>query len=388
MSMLTYKGFKRKRYADYIASMESKAKEEFGEDINTSPRTFLGILIRLVAWFLSVFAQDLEDTYNANFIDTAVGVDLDKAGKRQGAKRQSALRAVGEVEFTGVISIPIEAGSLIETKRGIQFRTTEQVTIGEDERVTAKVEAVLPGIEGNVPSDSITEIVNPKIGVESVTNPLATNDGRDRESDKAFRERLDRTKDQENRLVFQLLNVEGVKDVFLNQNEMINEVNGLPPKSISPLVWGGEDMEVASTILRYKAGGIQSFGGTVIDVEDSKKVLHPIGFTRPVYTPIYINASLTTNSQFNSLDEARTKIIEYVGGQDEDGTEFEGLSINEDVIAFKVALAVGKLNGVEDVRLEMSLDGTAYSTDNITFNNNDPTQKVIPVTDWEKVVVT
>ncbi|KAB8139257.1 hypothetical protein F9U64_01135 [Gracilibacillus oryzae] len=376
--LLDERGFKRKRYADIIASMEQRAREKFGEDVNLSERQFLGILIRVVAWFMSLFAQDLESAYNAGFVETSEGVALDRNAKRQGATRQQALFARGLLTITGEDNTVINSGFLVETARKIQFQTTETATIVNGS-VNVPIRALERGVDGNVEANSITDIVTPRVGVNSVTNSEATSGGREKETDLAFKRRLDRTKKAENRLVFQLLNVEGVIDAFLYENVTMEELNGLPKKSIEPLVWGGNDQEVAQTILRYKAGGMQSFGETYVEVTDSKQQPQMIGFTRPEEVDVYVNATITGNVD---LDAVRTKIIEYIGGRDEDGTEYDGLGINDNVIIFQVATHAGTVAGVEDAVIQVSIDGIDYNSNNIVIN-----RKQRAVTDWEKVVV-
>lgn len=382
MSMLTPQGFKRLRYAEIFESLERRAKEELGEDKNTSQRSFLGIVLRLVAWFLSLFAQDLEDTYNANFADTAEGVALDRNAKRQGAERQRALRSIGEVMIDGTAGVRVASGFAVGTNDDIRFQTTRAVQLNSDGVAIAPIQAIDPGSTGNVPAGSITEIINPQVGVDAVVNLLPASGGRERESDTALRQRLDRTKKGDNQLTYNLLNVEGVRDVYLDSNEEIVEVDGLPPKSVAPVVWGGDEQEVVETIFRYKGAGIQSYGDIFVDVVDSKQRTHPIGYSRPIEVPIYVRATLTVNSDFNSLIEARTVIIEYIGGRDEDGMEYDGLGINSDVIAFRAAMAVGELEGVEDVDIQLSTDGETFSYSNIPIS-----RKELSVTDWEKVVV-
>lgn len=55
--MLDKNGFRRKTYDDLLDEMSDKAKELFGDNINLSTRSFIGILVRLYAWFLSLLWQ-------------------------------------------------------------------------------------------------------------------------------------------------------------------------------------------------------------------------------------------------------------------------------------------------------------------------------------------
>ncbi|MDQ0299629.1 hypothetical protein J2S78_002049 [Salibacterium salarium] len=376
--MLDGNGFKRKRYADIVASLEDRAREAFGETVNLSPSQFLGILIRVIARVLSIFTQDLEDTYNAAFFETSSGVALDRNARRQSARRMRPLRSTGAIEITGEEDTSIDSGFVVETNQSVRFRTTESVTVPSDGTVKADIEAVERGQQGNVNADDITEIVNPSPGIDSVTNPEATSGGRDRESDEELRERLDRTQSEENRLVFNLLDVEGVRDVYLDSNEENTEVDGIPPKSIEPVVWGGDEEDIVETIMRYKSGGIQSFGDTQVTVQDSKGRDQEIGYSRPNVVDVYVNVTLSGSADEDAI---RTNIIEYIGGQDEGGTEYDGLGIKEDVIAFQALMAAGEDSGADDISIELSTDDESFSYENIEIN-----QREYARTDADKVV--
>ncbi|WP_026702868.1 baseplate J/gp47 family protein [Salibacterium aidingense] len=376
--MLDGNGFKRKRYADIIASLENRAREAFGETVNLSHRQFLGIAIRVIARVLSIFTQDLEDTYNAAFSDTSSGVALDRNAKRQGARRSGPLRSTGEIEITGEENTDIDSGFVVETSHSIRFRTTESVTIPSDGTVTADIEAVERGQQGNVNAGDITEIVNPSPGIDSVTNPEATSGGRDRESDEELRGRLDRARSKENRLVFNLLDVPGVRDVYLDSNETSSTSDGIPPKSIEPVVWGGAEQDIVETIMRYKSGGIQSFGDTEVTVQDSKGKDQVIGYSRPSIVDVYVNVTL---SGIADQEAIRSNIIEYIGGQDADGTEYDGLGIKEDVIAFQALMAAGEDSEADDISIELSTDNESFAYENIEIS-----QREYARTDADKVV--
>ncbi|ELK38885.1 baseplate protein, partial [Brevibacillus agri BAB-2500] len=45
--MLDEKGFKRKRFRDWWIEIEAKARSVFGEQVNLTERTPLGIILRL-----------------------------------------------------------------------------------------------------------------------------------------------------------------------------------------------------------------------------------------------------------------------------------------------------------------------------------------------------
>lgn len=141
-------------------------------------------------------------------IDTATGSDLDdRAREIQPATivRMVGTPAVGQVIFSrqssaGTVTIP--AGTQVKTADGVVFLTTAVGTItptspillsghalGQDSPVVP-VTAQVPGSAGNVVAGTVVKFVQKPGGVSSVTNATPFAQGRDQETDDAFRQRL------------------------------------------------------------------------------------------------------------------------------------------------------------------------------------------------------
>lgn len=82
-----------------------------------------------------------------------------------GTSQKASGRAVGEVVFSNLSSAPvtIPVNTLVSTSSGtpVQFRTLQEVRVegGVGQRVTAPIEAVEPGINGNVRANTINTVV-------------------------------------------------------------------------------------------------------------------------------------------------------------------------------------------------------------------------------------
>lgn len=389
MSMLTPRGFKRKRYADIVEEMSNRALDLFGEDTDISERSPIGIFIRISAWFMALFAQDLEDTYNNGIVDKSEGIAVDYHLKRQGNSRQPALQSSGELTIVGEPGTVVEQGFLVETPSGVQFTIDTDVTLtGLD---SVPITAVEAGANGNVPAGMISVVTNPLIGVNEVYNEEPTSGGRDRESDADAIARYYQSLSRGGSSTIEsvratLLNVDGVRDAIVLENDTNSEVDGVPPKSIAPFINGGTDEDIAIAIMRdSKAGGIQSYGTTIAYYTDTMGNEHPVGFTRPDLVDIYVEVELETGDQFplDGFDQVRTAIIAYIGGQDEDAVEYDGLGLDQDVIYTRIISAIYTVPGVDDVTgLLIGTDPGSLSESNIEINLQE-----IAVTDWEKVVV-
>jgi len=393
---LTNKGFKRKRFADIIAGMESQAKNLFGPDVNLSAASPLGIFIRLIAWPLATLWSLAEDIYNSAFIDSAEDYNLDKVGKYIGISRLPAQKAFLKIDGTpadviisGQEGTFIPAGFLISTQDEVTFRTLENATIDGTGRAQPTIEAVEPGTSGNVAANTITVILNPISGVESVTNPDEVTGGRDEETNAEFRERYDKSiskggSSTAESVEASLLELSGVRDALVEVNETMEDVDGIPPKSLAPTVFGGDNEEIAQAIFETKAGGIQSFGDIQVQVLDKRGNPHTIGFSRPTEIPIYVDIALTTNSNFpaDGATQIRTDVIKHIGGLDADGSEYDGLGQDEDVIYTKIIGIVHDTPGVDDVTVQIGTDQAALAAANVPIGTRE-----VATTDYNKVVV-
>ena len=353
---LTEKGFKRKRYADIIEEKESRARELFGENVNLGEQSPLGLFIRLNAWEESLAWQVAEDVYLSAFVDSATGTSLDKVAQFIGVVRNPATRAAGVVKFEGDDNTIIEEGFLLETEDGIQFETTEEVEIDGGD-VTAEIRAVEPGTDGNVPADTITEIVAPIEGLDSVTNDDETTGGRNKETDAELRERYINSvarpgASTADSIRAALLDIEDVRAALvIVNNSDTTDGDGRPPKSFESYVLGGDPADIAKTILQTSAAGIEPYGTEDEIVEDDSGQEHTIGFTYAAEKDIYVEVSVTTNEEYpvDGNEKMVTEIIKYIGGEDEDGQLYTGLSMGEDVVYTQIIKACYRVPGVEDV---------------------------------------
>lgn len=357
---LNPQGFKRKQYTDIKNDMQDRAKSLFGDDVNLSEKSPLGLLIKLFSWSLGIVWQLAEKVYFNDFVSTSEGVSLDRLSKRIGLSRNRARQSEGEVTFVGDEDTIIEEGFRVSTPDGIEFETIEEVTIPVSGEVNVEIISLLLGENTNVAAGRITEIVNPIAGLDSVTNAVATAGGADVETDAEFRLRYERSINRigsstSASIESTILSVDGVTDARVRENDNITVVGGLPAKSIAPIVAGGTDSDVALAILETKAGGIESFGDTTITIEDSRGVEFSIGFTRPAQILIDISITLTTDANYpgDGNEQIEDAITEYINS----------LGIGQDVIYTKLVSFCHVVNGVLDVNLTVNA-----TTANITID--------------------
>ena len=346
---LTNTGFKPKRYADILLEKERRARELFGNDVNLSDSSPLGILVRLNAWDEAAVWQQMEEVYLSAYVSSAEGVSLDRKCQDIGIMRQLATRATGTIQFSGADGTQIFEGFEVQTATGIVFRTTTTTTISGG-LALAEIEAVVPGASGNVGAGAISRMVRPQAGVTGVTNPDPTSGGRDTETDAQLRERYVRSVSKPGgasaaAIEAALLDIEGVLDAVVRQNVTLetDPATGIPPKAIAPIVWGGDADEIADTLYTVKPAGIQCWGeDEVREITDSRGVTHTIGFNRPDLVTVNVGATLTVDAAISPPD-----------GDDLVGAAIEGylsgLALGEDVIYTRIISRIHSVPGIIDI---------------------------------------
>lgn len=385
---LSDSGFIRKPYTQIIADKEERARSFFGENVDLSDRSPLGLFIQADSWEESKLWDELEKVYYSAYIDDADGKQLDGLVKYIGLRRKPAQRATGIIEIRGKSGKEINSGMKVMTESSVVFQTTEAVTLDGDGFGKVKIEASEPGRTGNVTAGKINRVFIHVDGVSNVSNPSGTSGGLEIESDGDLRARYYRSLFRKGKATREaveaaLLAIANIKDAYVRENTAMTAIDGIPPKSIAPYVYGGDEKSIAEAIMDTKSAGIQSYGEIVVEIADSRNYMHKIGYTIATCIEVYVKAELVRNSMFKPGHEQtiRTEIIKYIGGLDEDGTEYKGLGLGRDVMRSKI-IALADDEGIDDVTVTLSIDGVNFSRKNIAID-----VMRIAVTDFEKVNV-
>lgn len=370
---VTDKGFHRPTYTVLLNALEYKARELFGEHINLTVRSPLGLLLRIYAWMLNILFSVLEDVYNSRFADTAAGNSLYNLGRSIGMQLQSDSKATGYITVSGDEGVTIPAGYLVATNSGLQYVVVSSATIGAAGTTLVPIQAVDTGTLYNTPAGTVIVIVNPASvsGVRSVFNELDITSGRKKETDEEYRKRYYDSVDyaggvNSDAIRAALLNdVHGIASarVYENDTDEFNTDYSLPPHSMEAVVYGGPDEAIARVIYDRKAGGIQTVGNTSVQVISASGQGITIHFSRPAAKTIYIKIlRLKTNSEYQGNDMLRSAFMNYIGN-DVTG----GLGAGEDVIYMKLPGIIAGIDGVIDFDLLISSDGTDYEKANIAI---------------------
>lgn len=174
------------RFDDALARMKALIKNP----LNLIEGTFTMFNLRAVAQESAVL-QNIMAIIESNYaLRTATGLYLDAKAEDYGLVRHYARPTWGGVTFYGNDGVVIPSSTVVAAPAyGVRFTVVGQVTI-QDGEATASVQCLTEGSAGNVPANTVIQIVNKIPGVTSCTNKEAFTGGTDREEDEDFRERL------------------------------------------------------------------------------------------------------------------------------------------------------------------------------------------------------
>lgn len=91
---MTENGFRKLTYAEILEAQITRAKDLFGNDMDTSEKSVLGKYIRLNTSDFAEQEAALEAVYLARYIDTATGISLDRLTPFANIRRNGATQAM------------------------------------------------------------------------------------------------------------------------------------------------------------------------------------------------------------------------------------------------------------------------------------------------------
>lgn len=375
MAGFSERGFERKQYTDIEKDLFVRAKSFFGEDINLTERSPVGIFLRIMAWSIASLWQVAERIYTQGHLPDAEGIGLDYVAEKANIYRFPALKSYGKVNFTGAKGKKIPKGFKVSTKNGILFETLEDCIIGETGSVETTVICLENGEVGNVKPAEINTIFNPELEIDKVENISGFANGRDVEKDEELRERykisfVGSGKATIDAVRAELLKIPTVKGVVVKQNNSMEEKGGMPPKSIKAIVLGGTDEEVAKAILSTKAAGIEACGSITVIVSDNIGELHDIKFSRATEIPIYVKVIVKGEANERITEEIKSRVIKHINE----------IGMGKPVVVSKI-VSLSFLLELEDIEVMVGRSETLQK-ENLQMSDEE-----VPWSDEDKVVI-
>jgi hypothetical protein len=162
--------------------------------------------------------------------------------------------------------------------------SVEAYMLSQDVTTIGYVESEADGAI-NAPSNSVTKMVTSLSVV--TTNPIAYTLGRAKESDEAYRLRIQTTQSSAGKATVEAIQddtslVVGVTIAKVVDNDLSTvDASGRPPHSFETIVQGGADADIGKAVLTAKPAGIESHGNTAVVTEDKYGNEKTVYITRP-----------------------------------------------------------------------------------------------------------
>lgn len=358
MAEVTAEGYLLKTQNEYF-NEEQALYIGIDPNWNLEPSTPDGLKIASDAEIFGNVDEALQQAYNSKDPNKARGVDLDIVSALTGTTRGQGTPSQVALVLTGVDTTIIPAGSTVESiVDESQWTTDFEVTIVAG---TANVTAtnVANGATQADPN-TITTIVDTVGGWQEVDNPAVAIAGTNQDTDAELR--LERNNavgragnNQIDSMLGEILATAGVRLAIIPENDTNIVVGTLPPHSISPIVDGGTDADVALAIYLSKNPGVFLNQAAVPVSELVVSPVYPsqtkiINFSRPIDVPMVLVVDIQNDGSLpaNVIDLVTQAILDYTQGElidSEEGFNANGFNIGEEVPISRLFTPVNSVIG-------------------------------------------
>ena len=370
---VTDEGFKRKRLDQIKLEKDDAVRGIFGPSIDLSAESPDGQINGSISESQSLLWEIAESSYNAFDPNKATKTTLSNLVQLNGISRFPATFSTTTLTLVGDAGTIIPQGSIVEEPVSKnQFSTDAEITIPIGGSITVEATALLSGVV-IAAAGSISKIVTPITGWDSVTNLADAVEGSIEETDEALRTRRDTSftlaaQNILDAMFAEVANVQGVISLIILENDTNStDANGIPSHSFEVIVQGGDDTEIATAIYLNKPAGIGSFGSTTIVLKDSQGIDKFIKFQRPTEVSIYITINLTKFSDYpgNGDDLIKQAIVDYAEGRLIQG---RGFNVGDDVIYSELYTPINTIPGQQVNSLFIGLSPSPTGTNSIPID--------------------
>lgn len=302
----------------------------------------------------------------------AYGIYLDYHAHAYNITRRAAVAATGTLLIAGEPGTIIESGFQFAVpgngnSAAVIFETTAESEIGTDGTAEIAVQAQEAGVASNVPAQTVSIMVQPIGGIESITNPAAITGGTEEEDDDTLRERI---KEYLETADVSFVGCDADYRRWAKEVDGVGEVVVMPewngPGTVKVIVLNLNGEPASATI-------VDNVYQYIVSPDDRYKRLAPIGATVTVAAPTERKINVSCHLSFVSESDTAA-IIEQITVKL--NTYFRNVPTVKRSYVGSLILSV---DGVSDYS-NLLLDG---GTDNITINQDEYPELGVFITDAE-----
>jgi uncharacterized phage protein gp47/JayE len=369
---LTSTGLNLDDFETVRALVVAQLRATISNILDVSPDQPIGQITDITLEHRQQISELLQEIYSAMDPEQATGQSLDALCSMTGTYRNPATYGTVGLTLNLNAATTVPAGSIVAVtgdpdNQWILDADVTSVGAGNYAgTATASETGVIQALAG-----TITTIVTPVAGWNSVTNALDADEGEEVESDTDLRLRREVELQQGGSttlgaVVAAVSAIEEVLQVIGYENVRSYVQDGMPPKSIEIVYWSGATSptpaavvaEIAETI-NTKAGGIQAYGtdtdglGTETETVTDAYGSYEIGFTRAADLRVELEYTLTTNSDY----PGDVTFQAYVASWADDN-----LGIGSDVLYTKMIDVGYNVAGIDNLSLRLRFFGGGWGT--------------------------
>lgn len=363
MAEITSSGYVGKTQNEYFQE-EQQLYLDIDPKWNLDPSTPDGIKTASDSELYGNLDETGQLAYSSKDPAQATGLQLDIVCSITGTTRSLGTASTVGLELTGTNGTLVPQGSTVESDTtGLQWTTDNPVTLLGPSTPVA-VNATCTELGSNSASiGTITTIVSPVGGWQTVTNPAVAVLGDDEQKDSSLR--LERAaavarpgSNQVDNMTGELFAVEGVTDVRIYENfTNAPDGNGIPGKSLAIYVIGGANGDVGRAIYIKKNPGVDMWsdpGATSVTIPVTSPTYswntQNITFNRPANVAINVVVDITDDGTLpvDASTIITTNILAYAAGgepAEECGFNSTGFEIAEDVFVSRLYTPVNQVIG-------------------------------------------
>lgn len=311
-------------YNDILEDIKSSMKTIYGDDIYLENDSQDYQFISILALKIHDSYQAIQYAYNSRSPATAIGAALDSVVKLNGIYRKPAGYSTCQVILKGMPFTEIKNGSAKDESGNI-WNLPSSVVIGSDGQIITTVTCSTEGAINALVGD-INKINTPTYGWTSIENIAAAIPGNSIETDGELRERQTISVSNPSQTMLEgtlgairaLNNVARVSvyenDTNISTVEESMNPFGLPAHSVTCVVEGGDDDEIAEAILYHKGIGCYTNGTTEVTIVDKNDYSNRVRFFRPTYVPVHLKVELKRYAGFISgiATQVSDAVYEYL----------------------------------------------------------------------------
>lgn len=313
-------------YQEIVDKLVEDMKQIFGDDIylEADSQDYQQI---------SIFARMIYDSYNLALLaynnrtpKDAVGIGLDNIVALAGIQRKPATASTVVLTITGVDGTKISNGE-VSDDNGNYWELPDEVIIPSNGIIDVTATSKEKGNVFALPN-TITNINTPVYGWLSVTNKQASSAGIDVENDFELRGRFSLSVLGPSSSIFESLQeslaaIPGVTRVRGYENDTSatstgtvppNVPPGIPSHTISFVVEGGNDVDVATELYMKKTPGCGTFGTTTVKLQSVTGNILAVNFYRPKYTNVKVKITIKQLDGYTSdyVDKMQEAVSTYI----------------------------------------------------------------------------